>query len=224
MFRLYDLYSFQVIPVMGEVIAKDWKSYQYLVESIRQFPAQVQNFCNLWQRLERWNGGDPCRISLCVLGGVQGDDRRCRFSESDLWKSNIRHRGHSLWLQTVTPSPSWSMNHSHPVKSLQLKGNQAGATSNRTSPLKDMCLGLMFWGDQSQSGRNKFLSLYFAFTRNCFLRAFSPRYCACSVPAIFPQLCSVWLSQHWSSVWSVWSFSAGSDFQDNGSFESNDLN
>ncbi|XP_070255307.1 2-methoxy-6-polyprenyl-1,4-benzoquinol methylase, mitochondrial isoform X2 [Myotis yumanensis] len=40
--RLYDLYSFQVIPVMGEVIAKDWKSYQYLVESIRQFPAQEE--------------------------------------------------------------------------------------------------------------------------------------------------------------------------------------
>lgn len=32
--RLYDIYSFQVIPVLGEVIAGDWKSYQYLVESI----------------------------------------------------------------------------------------------------------------------------------------------------------------------------------------------
>ncbi|XP_028913559.1 2-methoxy-6-polyprenyl-1,4-benzoquinol methylase, mitochondrial-like [Ornithorhynchus anatinus] len=40
--RLYDLYSFQVIPVLGEVIAGDWKSYQYLVESIRRFPAQVR--------------------------------------------------------------------------------------------------------------------------------------------------------------------------------------
>jgi 2-methoxy-6-polyprenyl-1,4-benzoquinol methylase len=43
-FRLYDLYSFQVIPVIGEVIAGDWKSYQYLVESIRKFPNQVQSF------------------------------------------------------------------------------------------------------------------------------------------------------------------------------------
>lgn len=25
---------------MGQIIAGDWKSYQYLVESIRQFPAQ----------------------------------------------------------------------------------------------------------------------------------------------------------------------------------------
>ncbi|XP_037012081.2 2-methoxy-6-polyprenyl-1,4-benzoquinol methylase, mitochondrial isoform X1 [Artibeus jamaicensis] len=40
--RLYDLYSFQVIPVLGEVIAGDWKSYQYLVESIRQFPCQEE--------------------------------------------------------------------------------------------------------------------------------------------------------------------------------------
>ncbi|KAK2112985.1 2-hexaprenyl-6-methoxy-1,4-benzoquinone methyltransferase [Saguinus oedipus] len=31
--RLYDLFSFQVIPVLGEVIAGNWKSYQYLVES-----------------------------------------------------------------------------------------------------------------------------------------------------------------------------------------------
>ncbi|XP_063396147.1 2-methoxy-6-polyprenyl-1,4-benzoquinol methylase, mitochondrial-like isoform X1 [Mytilus trossulus] len=37
---LYDNYSFQVIPVMGQVLARDWKSYQYLVESIRQFPNQ----------------------------------------------------------------------------------------------------------------------------------------------------------------------------------------
>uniref|UniRef100_A0A8C3SXP8 2-methoxy-6-polyprenyl-1,4-benzoquinol methylase, mitochondrial n=2 Tax=Chelydra serpentina TaxID=8475 RepID=A0A8C3SXP8_CHESE len=40
--RLYDLYSFQVIPVLGEIIAGDWKSYQYLVESIRHFPAQEE--------------------------------------------------------------------------------------------------------------------------------------------------------------------------------------
>uniref|UniRef100_A0A8D2I0W2 2-methoxy-6-polyprenyl-1,4-benzoquinol methylase, mitochondrial n=1 Tax=Urocitellus parryii TaxID=9999 RepID=A0A8D2I0W2_UROPR len=40
--RLYDLYSFQVIPVLGEVVAGDWKSYQYLVESIRKFPSQEE--------------------------------------------------------------------------------------------------------------------------------------------------------------------------------------
>jgi len=38
--RLYDLYSFNVIPRMGQAIAGDRASYQYLVESIRKFPDQ----------------------------------------------------------------------------------------------------------------------------------------------------------------------------------------
>jgi len=38
--KAYDLYSFNVIPVMGQVVAGDRDSYQYLVESIRKFPDQ----------------------------------------------------------------------------------------------------------------------------------------------------------------------------------------
>lgn len=38
--KAYDLYSFNVIPAMGQAIAGDRDSYQYLVESIRQFPDQ----------------------------------------------------------------------------------------------------------------------------------------------------------------------------------------
>jgi demethylmenaquinone methyltransferase/2-methoxy-6-polyprenyl-1,4-benzoquinol methylase len=38
--RVYDLYSFNVIPAMGQVVAGDRASYQYLVESIRKFPDQ----------------------------------------------------------------------------------------------------------------------------------------------------------------------------------------
>ena len=38
--KAYDLYSFNVIPRMGQVIARDRDSYQYLVESIRNFPDQ----------------------------------------------------------------------------------------------------------------------------------------------------------------------------------------
>jgi len=38
--KAYDLYSFNVIPKMGKLIANDADSYQYLVESIRQFPDQ----------------------------------------------------------------------------------------------------------------------------------------------------------------------------------------
>ena len=36
----YDRYSFNLIPKMGELIANDSSSYQYLVESIRKFPDQ----------------------------------------------------------------------------------------------------------------------------------------------------------------------------------------
>ncbi len=38
--RLYDLYSFNVLPAMGKAVAGDREAYQYLVESIRQFPSQ----------------------------------------------------------------------------------------------------------------------------------------------------------------------------------------
>lgn len=37
---LYDRYSEMLIPRMGQLIAKDRDSYQYLVESIRKFPPQ----------------------------------------------------------------------------------------------------------------------------------------------------------------------------------------
>jgi demethylmenaquinone methyltransferase/2-methoxy-6-polyprenyl-1,4-benzoquinol methylase len=38
--KAYDLYSFNMIPRMGKLIANDRDSYQYLVESIRKFPDQ----------------------------------------------------------------------------------------------------------------------------------------------------------------------------------------
>ena len=38
--KVYDLYSFNVIPRLGQAIARDRDSYQYLVESIRRFPDQ----------------------------------------------------------------------------------------------------------------------------------------------------------------------------------------
>jgi demethylmenaquinone methyltransferase/2-methoxy-6-polyprenyl-1,4-benzoquinol methylase len=38
--RLYDLYSFQILPMLGQIVTQDRAAYQYLVESIRRFPAQ----------------------------------------------------------------------------------------------------------------------------------------------------------------------------------------
>ena len=36
--KIYDLFSFKLIPPMGKAVTGDAESYQYLVESIRQFP------------------------------------------------------------------------------------------------------------------------------------------------------------------------------------------
>ena len=44
--QVYDLYSFNVIPPVGMVVAGDWNSYEYLVESIRKFPKQ-RNFAKM---------------------------------------------------------------------------------------------------------------------------------------------------------------------------------
>lgn len=38
--KFYDLYSFNVMPKLGKIIANDEDSYQYLAESIRQHPDQ----------------------------------------------------------------------------------------------------------------------------------------------------------------------------------------
>ncbi|PCJ99899.1 MAG: bifunctional demethylmenaquinone methyltransferase/2-methoxy-6-polyprenyl-1,4-benzoquinol methylase UbiE [Zetaproteobacteria bacterium] len=40
--KAYDLFSYNVIPRLGKMIANDEDSYQYLVESIRKFPTQEQ--------------------------------------------------------------------------------------------------------------------------------------------------------------------------------------
>ncbi|HEX4112861.1 MAG TPA: bifunctional demethylmenaquinone methyltransferase/2-methoxy-6-polyprenyl-1,4-benzoquinol methylase UbiE [Stellaceae bacterium] len=40
--RAYDLYSFNVLPRLGQIVAGDRDSYRYLVESIRRFPRQEE--------------------------------------------------------------------------------------------------------------------------------------------------------------------------------------
>ncbi len=40
--KAYDLYSFKLLPKMGELIAGDAESYRYLAESIRMHPSQEE--------------------------------------------------------------------------------------------------------------------------------------------------------------------------------------
>lgn len=59
----YDRYSYNVIPTMGQVVAQDRDSYQYLVESIRKFPDQ-QTFAGMIQEA----GFDQVRYRNLSMG------------------------------------------------------------------------------------------------------------------------------------------------------------
>ena len=62
---LYDKYSFNIIPKIGEFLANDYDSYQYLVESIRRHPKQ--------DILRDWFyevGFDECRVDNILTGIV----------------------------------------------------------------------------------------------------------------------------------------------------------
>ncbi|TAH35383.1 MAG: bifunctional demethylmenaquinone methyltransferase/2-methoxy-6-polyprenyl-1,4-benzoquinol methylase UbiE [Alphaproteobacteria bacterium] len=40
--KAYEIYGDRILPLMGEIVAKDRPAYQYLVESIRRFPSQME--------------------------------------------------------------------------------------------------------------------------------------------------------------------------------------
>ena len=40
--KLYDGYSFGILPILGKLVAGDEDSYRYLAESIRQHPPQEE--------------------------------------------------------------------------------------------------------------------------------------------------------------------------------------
>ena len=61
--RLYDAYSFRLLPKIGKIVARDEASYRYLAESIRQFPDQ-EGLAAMMRRAgfatvgyESWSGG-----------------------------------------------------------------------------------------------------------------------------------------------------------------------
>ncbi|KRZ43684.1 2-methoxy-6-polyprenyl-1,4-benzoquinol methylase, mitochondrial [Trichinella pseudospiralis] len=70
--KLYDWYSFNIIPVLGKIIANDWNSYQYLVESIRQFPNQ-ERFAEMieMQRFKEVSYNNLCNGVVAIHSGYK---------------------------------------------------------------------------------------------------------------------------------------------------------
>jgi demethylmenaquinone methyltransferase/2-methoxy-6-polyprenyl-1,4-benzoquinol methylase len=62
--KAYDAYSFRVIPAIGERVAQDRDSYQYLVESIRRFPKP-----DAFERMIKDAGFSRTRVTQ-MTGGV----------------------------------------------------------------------------------------------------------------------------------------------------------
>ncbi len=62
--KIYKTYSFKVIPKIGKHVAYDEDSYQYLVESIQQFPNQE----NLAKRMKK--AGFECVKHINLSGGI----------------------------------------------------------------------------------------------------------------------------------------------------------
>ena len=62
--EVYDLYSHQIMPKMGKLIAQDEESYRYLAESIRRFPPMPE-----FERMIREAGFANTRVEP-ILGGA----------------------------------------------------------------------------------------------------------------------------------------------------------
>lgn len=62
---IYDIYSFKVLPRIGELVAKDSQSYQYLAESIRMHPDQETLLAMMQDA-----GFERCRFHNLAMGIV----------------------------------------------------------------------------------------------------------------------------------------------------------
>ena len=71
--KIYDAYSFKLLPLMGKFIAKDDSSYRYLAESIRMHPKQEELLAML-----QTAGFDRCEY-FNLSGGVVALHRGYKF-------------------------------------------------------------------------------------------------------------------------------------------------
>lgn len=70
---LYDVYSFKVLPFLGELVANDRASYQYLAESIRMHPDQ-----KTLQSMMETAGFERCEY-FNLSGGIVAIHRGFKF-------------------------------------------------------------------------------------------------------------------------------------------------
>jgi len=70
---MYNMYSFKILPFLGELVAKDADSYRYLAESIRMHPDQE----TLLKMMEDANF-DRCRYQN-LSGGIVALHEGCKF-------------------------------------------------------------------------------------------------------------------------------------------------
>ncbi len=71
--RIYDRYSFSLLPAMGRLIAGDADSYRYLAESIRMHPDQETLRTMILDA-----GFDRCEV-FNLSGGIVALHRACKF-------------------------------------------------------------------------------------------------------------------------------------------------
>jgi demethylmenaquinone methyltransferase/2-methoxy-6-polyprenyl-1,4-benzoquinol methylase len=71
--RIYDLYSFNVLPWLGRAVAGDAESYRYLAESIRRHPDQQALL-----ELMKTAGLESCRYHN-LMGGIVALHRGYRY-------------------------------------------------------------------------------------------------------------------------------------------------
>jgi 2-methoxy-6-polyprenyl-1,4-benzoquinol methylase len=86
--QVYDTYSFQVIPVMGHVVAGDMDSYQYLVESIRHASRPfLHSFFSLAMKELMCNDHLPFIVIIFIVA------HRRRFPRQEVFADMIGQAG-----------------------------------------------------------------------------------------------------------------------------------
>ncbi len=102
--KLYDRYSFTVLPLLGRLVAGNRDAYQYLAESIRRFPPQEELAARMksagfdqvrYEQPVGWDRGAPFRLAAL---------EQARVARHQQWSASDRHRSHAGALRSARPA------------------------------------------------------------------------------------------------------------------------